>query len=175
MWDMETGDRKFTLWASSAPPLSEMQACSNSYFIPTIILHDVSHLHSQIMKYSCLVACCPSFGFQNNIIPLGLFRCSMWSVRAPSACQQKYSSQQNIATTLYCSHETGRPWAVFAWLFPSVEVVGTILWLFYWKTTTRIFDCCNPLETKSVKHILIDWCFSYQILMWFAVLWLACL
>uniref|UniRef100_A0AAZ3QCY6 non-specific serine/threonine protein kinase n=1 Tax=Oncorhynchus tshawytscha TaxID=74940 RepID=A0AAZ3QCY6_ONCTS len=24
MWDMETGDRKFTLWASSAPPLSEM-------------------------------------------------------------------------------------------------------------------------------------------------------
>ena len=25
MWDMETGDRKFTLWASSAPPLSEMQ------------------------------------------------------------------------------------------------------------------------------------------------------
>uniref|UniRef100_A0A8C1IPW7 non-specific serine/threonine protein kinase n=1 Tax=Cyprinus carpio TaxID=7962 RepID=A0A8C1IPW7_CYPCA len=27
MWDMETGDRKFTLWASSAPPLSEMQVC----------------------------------------------------------------------------------------------------------------------------------------------------
>uniref|UniRef100_A0A3B3BF04 non-specific serine/threonine protein kinase n=1 Tax=Oryzias melastigma TaxID=30732 RepID=A0A3B3BF04_ORYME len=25
MWDLETGDRKFTLWASSAPPLSEMQ------------------------------------------------------------------------------------------------------------------------------------------------------
>jgi hypothetical protein len=25
MWDMETGDRKFTLWASSTPPLSEMQ------------------------------------------------------------------------------------------------------------------------------------------------------
>lgn len=25
MWDMETGDRKFTLWASSAPPLSELQ------------------------------------------------------------------------------------------------------------------------------------------------------
>lgn len=25
IWDMETGDRKFTLWASSAPPLSEMQ------------------------------------------------------------------------------------------------------------------------------------------------------
>ena len=27
MWDMETGDRKFTLWSSSAPPLSEMQVC----------------------------------------------------------------------------------------------------------------------------------------------------
>ncbi|KFZ55122.1 Phosphoinositide 3-kinase regulatory subunit 4, partial [Antrostomus carolinensis] len=25
MWDMETGDRRFTLWASSAPPLSELQ------------------------------------------------------------------------------------------------------------------------------------------------------
>ncbi|KAG9476081.1 hypothetical protein GDO78_002911, partial [Eleutherodactylus coqui] len=25
MWDMETGDRRFTLWASNAPPLSEMQ------------------------------------------------------------------------------------------------------------------------------------------------------
>ncbi|KAM4600592.1 phosphoinositide 3-kinase regulatory subunit 4 [Polymixia lowei] len=30
MWDMETGDRKFTLWASSAPPLSEMQPSSHS-------------------------------------------------------------------------------------------------------------------------------------------------
>ncbi|KAL7976793.1 hypothetical protein Chor_008742 [Crotalus horridus] len=27
MWDMETGDRRFTLWASSAPPLSELQVC----------------------------------------------------------------------------------------------------------------------------------------------------
>lgn len=25
MWDMETGDRRLTLWASSAPPLSELQ------------------------------------------------------------------------------------------------------------------------------------------------------
>lgn len=25
MWDMETGDRRFTLWASSTPPLSELQ------------------------------------------------------------------------------------------------------------------------------------------------------
>uniref|UniRef100_A0A673I9K3 non-specific serine/threonine protein kinase n=1 Tax=Sinocyclocheilus rhinocerous TaxID=307959 RepID=A0A673I9K3_9TELE len=31
MWDMETGDRKFTLWASSAPPLSEMQVCCHFY------------------------------------------------------------------------------------------------------------------------------------------------
>ncbi|XP_062394249.1 phosphoinositide 3-kinase regulatory subunit 4 isoform X1 [Sardina pilchardus] len=30
MWDMETGDRKFTLWASSAPPLSEMQPSPHS-------------------------------------------------------------------------------------------------------------------------------------------------
>uniref|UniRef100_A0A8C9TUR3 non-specific serine/threonine protein kinase n=1 Tax=Scleropages formosus TaxID=113540 RepID=A0A8C9TUR3_SCLFO len=30
MWDMETGDRKFTLWASTAPPLSEMQPSPHS-------------------------------------------------------------------------------------------------------------------------------------------------
>ncbi|XP_057691095.1 phosphoinositide 3-kinase regulatory subunit 4 [Corythoichthys intestinalis] len=30
MWDMETGDRKFTLWASSAPPLSELQPSPHS-------------------------------------------------------------------------------------------------------------------------------------------------
>ncbi|GCC24842.1 phosphoinositide 3-kinase regulatory subunit 4 isoform X1 [Chiloscyllium punctatum] len=30
MWDMETGDRRFTLWASSAPPLSEMQPSPHS-------------------------------------------------------------------------------------------------------------------------------------------------
>uniref|UniRef100_A0A3Q2E000 Phosphoinositide 3-kinase regulatory subunit 4 n=1 Tax=Cyprinodon variegatus TaxID=28743 RepID=A0A3Q2E000_CYPVA len=30
IWDMETGDRKFTLWASSAPPLSEMQPSPHS-------------------------------------------------------------------------------------------------------------------------------------------------
>ncbi|XP_039192166.1 phosphoinositide 3-kinase regulatory subunit 4 isoform X1 [Crotalus tigris] len=30
MWDMETGDRRFTLWASSAPPLSELQPSSHS-------------------------------------------------------------------------------------------------------------------------------------------------
>ncbi|XP_069762900.1 phosphoinositide 3-kinase regulatory subunit 4 isoform X3 [Narcine bancroftii] len=30
MWDMETGDRRFTLWASSAPPLSEMQPSVHS-------------------------------------------------------------------------------------------------------------------------------------------------
>uniref|UniRef100_A0A8C7Z116 non-specific serine/threonine protein kinase n=1 Tax=Oryzias sinensis TaxID=183150 RepID=A0A8C7Z116_9TELE len=30
MWDLETGDRKFTLWASSAPPLSEMQPSPHS-------------------------------------------------------------------------------------------------------------------------------------------------
>lgn len=30
MWDMETGDRRFTLWASSAPPLSELQVWSLS-------------------------------------------------------------------------------------------------------------------------------------------------
>ncbi|KAM3822108.1 phosphoinositide 3-kinase regulatory subunit 4 isoform 2-T4 [Vipera latastei] len=30
MWDMETGDRRFTLWASSAPPLSESQPSSHS-------------------------------------------------------------------------------------------------------------------------------------------------
>ncbi|KAK7880406.1 hypothetical protein WMY93_032961, partial [Mugilogobius chulae] len=30
MWDMETGDRKFTLWASSAPPLSELQTSPHS-------------------------------------------------------------------------------------------------------------------------------------------------
>ncbi|CAL8288179.1 unnamed protein product [Merluccius merluccius] len=30
MWDMETGDRKFTLWASSTPPLSEMQPSPHS-------------------------------------------------------------------------------------------------------------------------------------------------
>uniref|UniRef100_A0A672L6Q6 non-specific serine/threonine protein kinase n=1 Tax=Sinocyclocheilus grahami TaxID=75366 RepID=A0A672L6Q6_SINGR len=30
MWDMETGDRKFTLWASSAPPLSEMHPSPHS-------------------------------------------------------------------------------------------------------------------------------------------------
>uniref|UniRef100_A0A8B9NRW1 non-specific serine/threonine protein kinase n=1 Tax=Apteryx owenii TaxID=8824 RepID=A0A8B9NRW1_APTOW len=30
MWDMETGDRRFTLWASSAPPLSELQPSPNS-------------------------------------------------------------------------------------------------------------------------------------------------
>uniref|UniRef100_A0A8C2D4P7 non-specific serine/threonine protein kinase n=1 Tax=Cyprinus carpio TaxID=7962 RepID=A0A8C2D4P7_CYPCA len=36
MWDMETGDRKFTLWASSAPPLSEMQVC----YVITIQVHN---------------------------------------------------------------------------------------------------------------------------------------
>uniref|UniRef100_A0A8C5PK20 Phosphoinositide 3-kinase regulatory subunit 4 n=1 Tax=Leptobrachium leishanense TaxID=445787 RepID=A0A8C5PK20_9ANUR len=30
MWDMETGDRRFTLWASSAPPLSERQPSPHS-------------------------------------------------------------------------------------------------------------------------------------------------
>ncbi|XP_077847567.1 phosphoinositide 3-kinase regulatory subunit 4 isoform X2 [Macaca mulatta] len=30
MWDMETGDRRFTLWASSAPPLSELQSSPHS-------------------------------------------------------------------------------------------------------------------------------------------------
>lgn len=30
MWDMETGDRRSTLWASSAPPLSEMQPSPHS-------------------------------------------------------------------------------------------------------------------------------------------------
>ncbi|XP_048405605.1 phosphoinositide 3-kinase regulatory subunit 4 isoform X2 [Stegostoma tigrinum] len=30
MWNMETGDRRFTLWASSAPPLSEMQPSPHS-------------------------------------------------------------------------------------------------------------------------------------------------
>ncbi|XP_044311683.1 phosphoinositide 3-kinase regulatory subunit 4 isoform X1 [Varanus komodoensis] len=30
MWDMETGDRRFTLWASSAPPLSESQPSLHS-------------------------------------------------------------------------------------------------------------------------------------------------
>lgn len=30
MWDMETGDRKLTLWASSAPPLSELQPSPHS-------------------------------------------------------------------------------------------------------------------------------------------------
>uniref|UniRef100_A0A9L0JRY1 Phosphoinositide 3-kinase regulatory subunit 4 n=1 Tax=Equus asinus TaxID=9793 RepID=A0A9L0JRY1_EQUAS len=30
MWDMETGDRRFTLWASSAPPLSELQPSAHS-------------------------------------------------------------------------------------------------------------------------------------------------
>ncbi|NXE45451.1 PI3R4 kinase, partial [Casuarius casuarius] len=30
MWDMETGDRRFTLWASSAPPLSELQPSPQS-------------------------------------------------------------------------------------------------------------------------------------------------
>ncbi|KAM6450001.1 phosphoinositide 3-kinase regulatory subunit 4 isoform 1-T3 [Liasis olivaceus] len=30
MWDMETGDRRFTLWASSAPPLSESQPSPHS-------------------------------------------------------------------------------------------------------------------------------------------------
>uniref|UniRef100_A0A8C0WKK3 non-specific serine/threonine protein kinase n=1 Tax=Castor canadensis TaxID=51338 RepID=A0A8C0WKK3_CASCN len=30
MWDMETGDRRLTLWASSAPPLSELQPSPHS-------------------------------------------------------------------------------------------------------------------------------------------------
>uniref|UniRef100_A0A8D1EUR5 Phosphoinositide 3-kinase regulatory subunit 4 n=1 Tax=Sus scrofa TaxID=9823 RepID=A0A8D1EUR5_PIG len=30
MWDMETGDRRFTLWASGAPPLSELQPSPHS-------------------------------------------------------------------------------------------------------------------------------------------------
>ncbi|XP_073425409.1 phosphoinositide 3-kinase regulatory subunit 4 [Dendrobates tinctorius] len=30
MWDMETGDRRFTLWASNAPPLSELQPSPHS-------------------------------------------------------------------------------------------------------------------------------------------------
>ncbi|XP_028345730.1 phosphoinositide 3-kinase regulatory subunit 4 isoform X2 [Physeter macrocephalus] len=30
MWDMETGDRRFTLWASGAPPLSELQPSHHS-------------------------------------------------------------------------------------------------------------------------------------------------
>ncbi|XP_043922670.1 phosphoinositide 3-kinase regulatory subunit 4 [Protopterus annectens] len=30
MWDMETGDRRFTLWASTAPPLSEIQPSPHS-------------------------------------------------------------------------------------------------------------------------------------------------
>uniref|UniRef100_A0A8C9FC00 Phosphoinositide 3-kinase regulatory subunit 4 n=1 Tax=Pavo cristatus TaxID=9049 RepID=A0A8C9FC00_PAVCR len=36
MWDMETGDRRFTLWASSAPPLSELQVWSFS--LPASVL-----------------------------------------------------------------------------------------------------------------------------------------
>lgn len=42
MWDMETGDRKFTLWASSAPPLSEMQVCC--HFCITIHIHNNNKL-----------------------------------------------------------------------------------------------------------------------------------
>ncbi|KAM6132905.1 LOW QUALITY PROTEIN: phosphoinositide 3-kinase regulatory subunit 4 [Pterocles gutturalis] len=33
MWDMETGDRRFTLWASSAPPLSELQPSPHSIHV----------------------------------------------------------------------------------------------------------------------------------------------
>lgn len=36
MWDMETGDRRFTLWASSAPPLSELQVWSLSFPVSVV-------------------------------------------------------------------------------------------------------------------------------------------
>uniref|UniRef100_A0A8C9FBM5 Phosphoinositide 3-kinase regulatory subunit 4 n=1 Tax=Pavo cristatus TaxID=9049 RepID=A0A8C9FBM5_PAVCR len=41
MWDMETGDRRFTLWASSAPPLSELQVWSFS--LPASVLYLVQN------------------------------------------------------------------------------------------------------------------------------------
>lgn len=36
MWDMETGDRRFTLWASSAPPLSELQVWFPSFPVSVV-------------------------------------------------------------------------------------------------------------------------------------------
>lgn len=36
MWDMETGDRRLTLWASSAPPLSELQVRPASSPTPSV-------------------------------------------------------------------------------------------------------------------------------------------
>ena len=36
MWDMETGDRRLTLWASSAPPLSELQVRPASSPTPSL-------------------------------------------------------------------------------------------------------------------------------------------
>ncbi|PIK58339.1 putative phosphoinositide 3-kinase regulatory subunit 4 [Apostichopus japonicus] len=42
MWDMETGARQLTLWASAAPPLSETQASSHSvYAIATVPSKDL--------------------------------------------------------------------------------------------------------------------------------------
>uniref|UniRef100_A0A8C9LAA3 Phosphoinositide 3-kinase regulatory subunit 4 n=1 Tax=Pavo cristatus TaxID=9049 RepID=A0A8C9LAA3_PAVCR len=54
MWDMETGDRRFTLWASSAPPLSELQVWSFS--LPASVLYLVQNnlsLHA-VNQYSCM-------------------------------------------------------------------------------------------------------------------------
>lgn len=48
MWDMETGDRRLTLWASSAPPLSELQVCQRAAVTSVLsmlrhfIWHDLS-------------------------------------------------------------------------------------------------------------------------------------
>uniref|UniRef100_A0A8C0YKV9 non-specific serine/threonine protein kinase n=2 Tax=Cyprinus carpio TaxID=7962 RepID=A0A8C0YKV9_CYPCA len=48
MWDMETGDRKFTLWASSAPPLSEMQVCC--HFCITIHVDNSKYIQNCLLS-----------------------------------------------------------------------------------------------------------------------------
>ena len=76
MWDMETGDRRFTLWASSAPPLSELQVWSFSFPLsvlqpgleqPMLCISTVTRLHGLA---SLAPGTCPGIYFGTIIVLL---------------------------------------------------------------------------------------------------------
>ncbi|XP_053324121.1 phosphoinositide 3-kinase regulatory subunit 4 isoform X1 [Spea bombifrons] len=81
MWDMETGDRRFTLWASNAPPLSERQASPHSvhgiYCSPAdgnpILLTAGSDMKIRFWNLACPKRSYIIAGSTNNLPPVSYF------------------------------------------------------------------------------------------------------
>ncbi|KAI5106465.1 phosphoinositide 3-kinase regulatory subunit 4 isoform X1 [Silurus meridionalis] len=91
MWDMETGDRKFTLWASSAPPLSESQAC--------IIISYLQFLHDPSPHSVHGIYCSPADGNPLLLTAGSDMRIRFWDLAYP---ERSYIVAGGANDSLHC-------------------------------------------------------------------------